>query len=90
MNRADRAQGEKIMAFAAKPNTGGLFENTKNDRSDLSGQIEIECPRCHQKTSWWMNGWRKVSQSGLSYINVVLKPKLENPAAKQEEPRQPH
>jgi hypothetical protein len=37
------------MAFEAKPNSCGLFENTKNDRSDLTGQIQIECPRCHAR-----------------------------------------
>jgi len=69
------------MAYIAKPNTAGLFENTKNDRSDLTGQIQLECPRCHAISGWWINGWRKVSQGGLSYIHLALKPKLENATA---------
>ena len=33
------------MPFEAKPNTCGLFDNTRNDKSDLTGGIKIECPQ---------------------------------------------
>jgi len=69
------------MAFQAKPNICGLFKNTRNDKSDLTGQIEIACPHCGASASWWVNGWRKVSQNGLAYIGLALKPKWENATA---------
>ena len=71
------------MPFEAKPNSCGLFENTRNDKSDLTGQIQIECPKCHATFGWWVNGWRKVSQNGLAYISLALKPKWENTSASQ-------
>jgi len=69
------------MAYEQKLNTCGLFTNTKNDRSDLSGQITIECPTCHVSSGWWMNGWRRVSQNGTKYLALTLKPKWENATA---------
>ena len=61
------------MAFEPKLNSCGLFRNDRNDKSDLTGQIEIECPECHAATSWWVNGWRKTAKSGLAYISIALK-----------------
>jgi hypothetical protein len=69
------------MAYQQKSNTCGLFDNTRNDKSDLTGQIQIECPKCHEPSGWWVNGWRKISQNGLAYISLVLKPKSENARA---------
>ena len=69
------------MPFVSKPSTYGLFDNTRNDKSDLTGQIHIECPKCHATSGWWMNGWRKLSQNGLAYISLALKPKWENSTA---------
>jgi hypothetical protein len=63
------------MAFTPKLNTCGLFKNERNDRSDFTGQITIECPRCHASSGWWVNGWRKVSQGGVKYLYLALKPK---------------
>lgn len=74
---ADRAQGENNMAFEAKLNTCGLFKNDRNDRSDFSGRIEVECPRCGVRSGFWVNGWRKVSQAGMKYLYLVLKPRSE-------------
>ena len=71
------------MAFTSKPNTCGLFDTTRNDKSDLTGQIQIECPKCHATSRWWVNGWRKTSQNGLAYISLALKPKWENAPASQ-------
>jgi hypothetical protein len=69
------------MAFEPKLNSCGLFRNDRNDKSDLTGQIEIESPKCHATTSWWVNGWRKTAKSGLAYISIALKVKEENAAA---------
>jgi hypothetical protein len=69
------------MAYMQKPNSCGLFENTRNDKSDLTGQIHIECPKCHATSGWWVNGWRKISQNGLAYLSLALKPKQENATA---------
>ena len=68
------------MAFEAKPNSCGLFKNTRNDKSDFEGKIEIGCRKCHATTSWWVNGWRKTAKSGLEYIQLALKPKSETAA----------
>ena len=43
------------MGFIPKSNNCGLFENTRSDKSDLTGQIQIECPRCHASSGWWVN-----------------------------------
>ena len=72
------------MAFEQKLNECGLFDNTRNDRSDLSGSITIARPHCGATSSWWVNGWRKVSQNGLAYISLALKPKSDNAANRGE------
>lgn len=54
------------MAYEQRPNSCGLFENTRNDKSDLTSQIQIECPKCQATSGWWVNGWRKISQNGLA------------------------
>jgi hypothetical protein len=69
------------VAYMQKPNSCGLFENSRNDKSDLTGQIHIECPKCYSTSGWWVNGWRKISQNGLAYISLVLKPKGGNATA---------
>lgn len=71
------------MAYIPKPNTCGLFDNTRNDKSDLSGEIKLECPKCHATSGFWVNGWRKVSQNGLAYLSLALRPKWENATATQ-------
>jgi hypothetical protein len=82
--RRERRREINNMAYQQKPNTCGLFDNTRNDRSDLTGQIQIECPECHATSGWWVNGWRKVSQNGLAYISLALKPKSDNAANLEE------
>jgi hypothetical protein len=76
---------EEARRYQPKPNTCGLFDNTRNDRSDLTGQIQIECPRCHATSGWWANAWRKTSQNGLAYISLVIKPKGDTPSPRSEE-----
>src|SRR5262249_14115224 len=71
----NRSQEEKAMAFEAKPNSCGLFKNTRNDKSDFGGKIEIECPHCHTVSGWWVNLWKRVSKSGLNYLHLGLKPR---------------
>jgi hypothetical protein len=72
------------MAFEAKVNTCGLFKNDRYpDKSDFSTQIQIESPKCHTTSAWWVNGWNKVSKNGLAFISLVLKPKQENATAYQ-------
>ena len=72
------------MPYEQKPGACGLFDNTRNDKSDLSGSIQIECPKCHTTSSWWVNGWRKVSQNGLAYISLALRPKSDTAADREE------
>jgi hypothetical protein len=78
MTAPTRRKEINSVAYTTKPNTCGLFENTRNDKSDLTGQIQLECPKCHATSGWWVNGWKKVSQNGLAYISLALKPKREN------------
>jgi hypothetical protein len=47
--------------MAYEPNSGALFRNTRNSKSDLTGQIQVVCPECGAVSSWWMNGWHKTS-----------------------------
>jgi hypothetical protein len=69
------------MAFQPKLNSGGLFKNTRNTKSDMTGSIQIECARCHATSDFWMNAWNKISQGGLEYIQVALKLKAQNATA---------
>lgn len=64
------------MAFVPKVNQCGLFQNTqKPEKSDFNGQIEVECPKCHATSAFWINGWRKATQAGNKYLSIALKPK---------------
>jgi hypothetical protein len=76
------------MAFEAKLNTCALFRNDRNDKSDLTGRIEIACPQCGAHSGFWVNGWRKVSQAGTKYLYIALKPRSETAAVNDE--HQPH
>ena len=59
MLMSNQSSKEESRRFQPKPNTCGLFDNARNDRSDLSGQIKLECPHCHATSGWWVNGWKK-------------------------------
>jgi hypothetical protein len=64
------------MAFERKVNECGLFPNTVHpDKSDFNAQIDIECAHCGRQTSFWMNGWRKVTKTGGKYLSLALRPK---------------
>jgi hypothetical protein len=64
------------MAFERKPNKCGLFVNTRSpDRSDYDAQLDVQCPSCNALTTYWVNGWRKVSSSGLKFISLALRAK---------------
>ena len=64
------------MAFERKVNEAGVFPNTTNpDKSDFNGQIEVECAHCGKQTSFWINGWRKVTRTGGKYLSLSLRPK---------------
>jgi hypothetical protein len=74
------------MAYEPKPNQCGLFTNDRHpDKSDLSGAIEIQCPKCRASSRYWVNGWHRTAQSGKSYIQLTLK--LKENADRQEEVR---
>src|SRR5262245_16779353 len=77
----NRSQEETSMAFEAKPNSCGLFKNTRNDKSDFEGKIEIECPHCQQTSPWWVNGYKRIAKSGLNYLELRLKPRAERATA---------
>ena len=56
--------------------SAGLFPNTAHpDKSDFNGQIEVECAFCGKQTSFWINGWRKVTRAGGKYLSLSLRPK---------------
>lgn len=64
------------MAFVPKVNQCGLFQNTqKPEKSDFNGQIEVECPKCHATSAFWINGWRKATKAGNKYLSIALKAK---------------
>jgi hypothetical protein len=60
--------------FERKLNSAGLFPNTRNGKSDHDGQIDVQCP-CGKVTSYWLNGWNKVTQASVKFISLSLKPK---------------
>jgi hypothetical protein len=73
------------MGFEPKLNSAGLFTNDRTpDKSDFSGSIEIQCPKCQATSAFWLNGWRKTSKNGLAYISLALKPKSDNAANREE------
>lgn len=64
------------MAYTPKVNEFGLFSNTRTPaKSDYNGTVDICCPKCSTVTTWWCNGWKKVSRAGTKYISLALKPK---------------
>jgi hypothetical protein len=73
------------MPYESKPNECGLFENTRNNKSDLTGQIEVVCPHCQARAKFWVDAWRRTSQGGLNFFKVLLKPKQESTARGEEE-----
>lgn len=74
------------MAFEKKIGSCGFFKNTKNDRSDLTGDIILACPHCGSTYAAWVDGWHRVSQGGLKYINLTIKPKRKkDPVADDDE-----
>jgi hypothetical protein len=63
------------MAYERKKNEAGLFPNTAHpDKSDLNGQILVECS-CGRVTDYWLNAWRKVTKTGGKYLSLSLRPK---------------
>ena len=64
------------MAFERKVGECGLFPNTVHpDKSDYNGQLDVECAYCGRQTSFWINGWRKVTKTGGKYLSLALRPK---------------
>jgi hypothetical protein len=61
--------------FERKVNNAGLFPNTRNDKSDLDGSIEVECAYCGKQTSFWVAGWNRATRAGAKYISLSLRPK---------------
>jgi hypothetical protein len=57
-----------------------VVQNERNDRSDLNGRIDVECLHCGRRSGFWVNGWRKVSQNGVKYLSLALKPRAESAA----------
>jgi hypothetical protein len=56
---------EESRRFQPRPNTCGLFDNTRDDRSDLTGQIHLECPHCHATSGWWVTGGKRSRRAQL-------------------------
>lgn len=62
--------------FERRKNEAGVFPNTTHpDKSDYNGQIDVECAHCGKQTSFWINGWRKVTKTGGKYLSLSLRPK---------------
>jgi uncharacterized protein (DUF736 family) len=54
-------------------NTGALFKNTdkKTDKHpDYTGSINIE------GVEYWLSSWIKVSQKGVKFMSLAVKPKV--------------
>jgi hypothetical protein len=49
------------------PNSGILFKNTdkreERDR-DYQGTVDIDCPHCGERSSWWLSSWIKSGAKG--------------------------
>jgi hypothetical protein len=61
--------------FQPKQNEAGLFANTRNDKSDFTGRIELECPHCNQSQGYWVDGWKRQTQQGSKYLKIRLRPR---------------
>lgn len=69
------------MAYERRPNSCGLFENTRNDKSDFTGELQVQCPSCGVVSDYWANAWKKITSAGAKWISVSLRAKGQRPAA---------
>jgi len=66
------------MAFQMKPGSGSLFKNDRKDGDnapDYKGSIVDP-----EGNEFWLNGWRKTSTRGVTYLSLSMKPKTDAPA----------
>jgi hypothetical protein len=64
-------------ATEKRPNTGVLFRNTnkeKDQHSDFSGELDVNGEK------FWLNGWTRVSKSGVKFLSLSVKSKGEKKA----------
>jgi uncharacterized protein (DUF736 family) len=60
------------MAYEQRDNTGVLFPNTKKEKdthADFTGNGKVN------GVDMWVNGWKKKSPKGVSYLSLSFQPK---------------
>jgi len=60
------------------PNSGTLFKNDKKTEpkhKDSNGSGELTCQHCGEVNTFWIAGWRKVSQTGRHFLSMSFQPK---------------
>ena len=60
------------------PNSGTLFKNdkkTETKHKDSNGSGELTCQHCGEVNTFWIVGWRKVSQTGKHFLSMSFQPK---------------
>jgi hypothetical protein len=67
---------EEGKKWESRQNECGLFTNTLHpEKSDANGQIDVPCSHCGDINSFWVSGWRKVTQNGVKYLKLKLRAK---------------
>lgn len=67
------------MAYEQRDNTGTLFVNnrkSKDTHPDYNGTLIVN------GVEFWINGWKKTSKRGETFLSLSVKPK-EQPQAQQ-------
>jgi hypothetical protein len=76
MHLSQNAERGDAKMYERKVNQAGLFPNTlRPEKSDFNAQLDVECGQCGKVTNFWVNGWRKITQSGGKYIALSLRSK---------------
>lgn len=56
------------MGDASFPNSGIIYPDDGPKRSERSrdyrGELDVICPCCETRTSYWLSGWRKEGRKG--------------------------
>lgn len=67
-------------------NQGALHKAEKNKETDrdYSGSLNVVCPKCGQKTDFWLSSWiNTAKQTGKKYLKISVKPKDGSPPPRE-------
>jgi len=70
------------MAYEVRDNSGSMFPNNKKvaeNHADLQGSIRVG------GVDYWINGWNKKTNNGLSWISLSVKEKVARPVVEEPE-----